>query len=211
MCPVCGWWVASEHFEGETIRPELMNRSTRGACASLVDLDLSDLTLPMSEVRAFLAARYEARNTINPRLFEETVASVFVSLGYNATVTAYSGDGGIDVILQKGRERIGVQVKRYQNSICVEQIRSLAGAMLLNGMTQGIFVTTSTFQRGTSDTVNRYDVKGYRIDLVDAPRFFDMLKLSQMSGPEEFSLLNIDRCLASMQLIEHCEMSNHIF
>lgn len=165
----------------------------------------------MSEVRAFLAARYEARNTINPRLFEETVASVFVSLGYNATVTAYSGDGGIDVILQKGRERIGVQVKRYQNSICVEQIRSLAGAMLLNGMTQGIFVTTSTFQRGTSDTVNRYDVKGYRIDLVDAPRFFDMLKLSQMSGPEEFSLLDIDRCLASMQLIEHCEMSNHIF
>jgi restriction system protein len=54
-------------------------------------------------------------------MFEETVASVFRSLGYDATVTAYSGDGGIDVILHKGEERIGVQVKRYRNSISVEQ------------------------------------------------------------------------------------------
>ncbi|QOZ06889.1 restriction endonuclease [Bradyrhizobium sp. CCBAU 51765] len=135
-------------------------------------------------------------------MFEETVASVFRSLGYEATVTAYSGDDGVDVILQKGKERIGVQVKRHRNSISVEQIRSLAGAMIVNDVTKGIFVTTSKFERGSARTIDRLRVRGYPIELIDAPRFFDMLKLTQIDAPESFEQVDIQRCLSSMKTID---------
>jgi restriction endonuclease Mrr len=36
---------------------------------------------------------------MNPKLFEDTVASVFQEHGYQARVTGQSGDGGIDVVL----------------------------------------------------------------------------------------------------------------
>jgi restriction system protein len=115
-------------------------------------------------------------------VFEETVASVFRDLGYGARVTAYSGDDGIDVILDgQSDTMIGVQVKRYRNSIQVEQIRSLAGALVLGGLTRGIFVTTSTFQGGADDTAQRLNTRGYQIELMDATRFFDALKIAQRS------------------------------
>jgi len=62
-------------------------------------------------------------NAPSPRV---TVASVFRDCGFHARVTSYSGDGGIEVILERGDETIGVQVKRYKSAIDAEQIRSLA-------------------------------------------------------------------------------------
>ena len=99
-------------------------------------------------------AKSNARFTIQPRLFEETVASVFRTLGYRAVVTSYSGDDGIDVILENDSGTfLGVQVKRYQDRIKVSQIRELLGALVINGMTRGIFITTSDFQSGAPRSV----------------------------------------------------------
>lgn len=63
-----------------------------GKSACLGDPDLSDLSAPIADVRAYLTARYQRRFTLHPRLFEKTVASVFADHGYAATVTAYSGE-----------------------------------------------------------------------------------------------------------------------
>lgn len=66
----------------------------------------------------------------------------------SAYATAYSNDGGIDVVLEHEGKKHGVQVKRYKNKISVGEIRAFAGALLLNGLPSGIFVTTSDYQRG---------------------------------------------------------------
>lgn len=152
---------------------------TYGAAASLKELDLTDISTPIDEVRDYLTARFESRKTMSPRLFEETVGSVFRDLGWEAQVTAYSGDGGIDVFLEKDEETVGVQVKRVRRGIEVGQIISLAGALLLKGLTKGIFVTTSSFQRGVPETVRILERKGYKIELVDAQKLFDALSLAQ--------------------------------
>jgi hypothetical protein len=178
VCPVCGWWTVQK--EWTTAGASVASTRTEGAAGMLRELDLSDIDVPLQEVRSYLAARYERRFDLHPRLFEETVASVFRDLGYGARVTAYSGDDGIDVILDGPRgDTIGVQVKRYKNTIQVEQIRALTGALVLGGMTKGIFVTTSAFQSGANATVRRLDTKGYRIKLVDASHFYDALKIAQ--------------------------------
>ena len=53
---------------------------------------------------------------MNPQSFEKYVAGIYEKEGYDVTVTPYSGDYGVDVIAEKGGERIAVQVKQYGGS-----------------------------------------------------------------------------------------------
>ena len=108
------------------------------------------------------------------------MASVYKDLGYYTEVTAYSGDGGIDVILESPEgQSIGIQVKRTKNVISVEQIRALLGALYLGGLTRGIFVTTSSFPRGAKRAAREADLRGTPVELIDAPRFYDALGIAQ--------------------------------
>ncbi|MDF2116379.1 restriction endonuclease [Roseiarcaceae bacterium H3SJ34-1] len=144
---------------------------------------------------------------MHPRLFEETVASVFASVGFTTIVTAYSGDGGIDVVLEKNGEEIGVQVKRYKDRISVEQIRSLCGALVLRGLTQGIFVTTSSFQSGAEGTAAKFAKKGYKIDLMDSQRFYDVLRLAQSNTIRDMSEEAASRYLLQLESISDVVVS----
>jgi restriction system protein len=179
-CPVCGWWCV-----GKTV--SLYSRSqiwdlTFRVDGALRTLDLADIRLPVSEVRRYLVAKYESRFGIHPRKFEGVVASVFRSLGFDAAVTGYSRDGGIDVVLDgKAGERIGIQVKRYRNRITVEQIRAFIGALVVGGFTRGIFVTTSDYQPGVLPLVRRAANKCAPIDLYNAGTFFAALKVAQVA------------------------------
>ena len=196
-CPACGWWTVYLDDEDHLLFGPSPERRyiCSGACGSLRELDLSNVDLPIREVRDYLTAKYDARFRINPRIFEEVVASVFGDLGYESVVTGYHGGGvarrddGIDVILHApDGSLIGVQVKRSGRAIEVEQIRSLAGALILKGCTRGIFVTTSRFRSGAEPTTRRLADRGYRIELADANRFYDVLRLSQLatrSPPDE--------------------------
>lgn len=183
-CPVCGWWTVRKEIHAYSITfggyIGAQGVSIRGAAGSLREFDLKDQSIPIEEIRAYLAARYDARFYIDPWRFEETVASVYRDFGYKARVTARSGDDGIDVILDGPDDSvIGVQVKRYKAKINVEQIRSLAGALLLNGMTRGVFITTSSFQSGAQLTAERFCLRGIPIELIDAEAFYDALGLAQ--------------------------------
>ena len=145
-------------------------------------MDLNDISQPLDEIRRYLLAKYDARFLIYPHIFEDTVASVFRDVGYDTFVTARTGDDGIDVILHgPNRERIGVQVKRWKNAIKAEQIRALAGALILGRYTKGVFVTTSRFQPGAEDTTRRFKMLGIPIELLDAHKFFDVLKIAQLN------------------------------
>jgi restriction system protein len=105
---------------------------------------------------------------------------VFADFGYRVRVTSFSGDDGIDVSALEGNsgELVGIQVKRYRDKIEAEQIRSLAGALILNRMTRGIFVTTSEFTRRAKTTAERYEQIGLPIVLSDSEDFYDKLSIS---------------------------------
>jgi restriction system protein len=151
-----------------------------GAIGSLVELSLIDISTPLDEIRKYLAAR-GLFPKIDPKLFEEVVCSVFSDLGWKARTTGYS-DHGIDVILEKPSEKpVGVQVKAYKATrrIEAEQIRSLAGALVLNGYTKGIFVTTSSFRSGAIATAARYRTLGTPIELLNAEQFLEALGVAQ--------------------------------
>lgn len=181
MCKLCGWWVAVDKAVLHTMGSQFWAVELVSP-AVLKELDLGDVRVPMDEVRRYLIRRFENRASLHPRLFEETVASVFRDHGYRAAVTAYSKDGGIDVVLDgPNGERIGVQVKRRSRSIEVEQIRAFLGALTLGGYTRGIFVSSSDFQKGAVDAAVRCSAEHVPIELVGAKRFLDMLGVAQLS------------------------------
>lgn len=111
---------------------------------------------------------------------EYLVARVFAEGGYKSRVTAYGSDGGIDVILDGPNDTIiSVQVKRYRGKIRVHQIRELVGALVIEGMTQGIFVNTPEFTNAAVKAAANATVKGYPIKLMDSTKLFDALSIAQ--------------------------------
>lgn len=153
-CPICGWWVLRKDVHGTDAAGAYAFTNTYGAIGSLLELDLSDSLAPISDVRAYLAARFEARGNLSPSLCEEVVASVYRNLGYlNVRVTGQSHDGGVDVVMEGPQDTlVGVQVKQSKNKIGAELIRAFTGALVLKGLTCGIFLTTSDFTRGSRQT-----------------------------------------------------------
>lgn len=183
-CRACGWWTYWLQ-EGSSLL-DLSSRSQPGwslygLVAQLKALDVTDIEAPIEEIRSYLSVRYDSRFEVHPRVFEQTVAAVFRSIGYQAEATAYSKDGGIDVILCGPGGTTGVQVKRSRNPVEVEQIRALTGALIQGGHTKGMFVTTSRFRSGVYKAQKVFAARGYPIELIDANRFFEVLSISQRS------------------------------
>lgn len=188
-CPVCGWWrylrVERNHYS--TSYGTYSSEVTSGAYGVLKNFSLADVSLPIAELRRYLIARFEARLDIHPRLLEEIVGAVFRDAGYRIRVTAYSGDGGVDVILDGPFERtIGVQVKRYRRTIEVAQIREFAGALFIKGYTRGVFVTTSDFTSGARGAAREATRRGIAVKLMNASQLYDAMKIHQRPPYQSF-------------------------
>jgi restriction system protein len=186
LCMVCGWWTVYRVHQGELPRSRVAE-SYSGSIGCLKELDLKDVSIPLGEVRKYIAAKKEKVYEVDPDVFEDIVGSIFQDFGYQVRVTGQrvpgeEGDDGIDVILESSERTIGIQVRRYKKSLRIEAdaIRSLAGALLLGGHTKGIFITTSKFRRGATRTAERYTAMGRSVELVNADQFFQKLGIAQL-------------------------------
>jgi len=78
------------------------------------------------------------------REFENAVGALWLSSGYRVCRTPGSGDRGIDLILQKPKETVAVQCKKYKKVVGEHLVREFYGSFV--GVFQrGFFVTTSTY------------------------------------------------------------------
>lgn len=151
------------------------------AAGLLRGLDIPDISVPLAEIRSFLNGRYAERFFIDPSRLETTVAAVFSGLDFRSRVVGAAGDGGIDVVLDgPDNITIGVQVKRYKNKIEAHQIREFAGALFIKDMIKGIFVTTSDYTSGAKSVSDLSAIRGIPIELYNAERFFDAMKIAHI-------------------------------
>jgi len=184
-CPACGWWAVSHH-ERQEVGLDVYGRIYRAA-GVLRSLAVSDISIPLDELSRYLVAKNSARFLIHPKRYEDIVAGVFRDTGYRVRVSSYSYDDGIDIFVFDGdaNDVVGVQVKRYRASIVAEQIREFAGSLILNGLTRGVYVTTSKFSRGATKTAARFSQGGLAIQLWDAMTFYDKLRLTPRTQYED--------------------------
>ena len=84
---------------------------------------------------------------LTPFEFEEFVSQMFKDAGYKATLTPKSGDFGADILLQKGDEKVVVQVKKYRpnHKVGVKEVAETIAAREYYQCQKAVVVTTSTF------------------------------------------------------------------
>ena len=99
--------------------------------------------------------------------FEKEVASLFRSQGYSATVTSATGDGGVDIILIKGNERIAVQCKHHSRPVGPNDVRALQGVVAAQNFARGIFVSLNGYTTTVYGEVKNSNVKIELLELKD--------------------------------------------
>ena len=95
----------------------------------------------------------ENLQSLTPIEFENLVKTLLQQMGFNATTTKVSGDGGIDIIALNEQPIVSgkyvIQCKRYAigNNIGEPVIRELYGVMMHENANKGILITTSDFSK----------------------------------------------------------------
>ena len=113
-----------------------------------------------------------------PYEFQEVVAALLRGMGYHVGWVAPPGkDGGIDILafddpLGTRPPRIKVQVKRQQQRVAVDGLRSFMA--LLGADDVGIFVNAGGFTRDAEDEARTQQVR--RVTLVDLERLVELWK-----------------------------------
>lgn len=112
---------------------------------------------------------------LSPTFFERLVVDLIVAMGYGGSRDSVvqklgkSGDQGIDGVVNEdplGLDVVYIQAKRYapDNTVGRERIQQFAGALVGQGASKGVFVTTSSF---TSNAVQYAQRVPQRIILID--------------------------------------------
>lgn len=118
-----------------------------------------------------------------PAFFEKLVVQLLLKMGYGGSrqeagrAVGQSGDGGIDGIINEDRlglDAIYLQAKRWEGAVGEPPIRDFFGALDLQGVKKGVFITTSYFTEAAKKAVqsNRSDKK---IVLIDGARLADLM------------------------------------
>jgi restriction system protein len=108
-------------------------------------------------------------NTIleqSPEFFERLVLDVLLAMGYGgsrenaAEHLGKSGDEGVDGRINQdplGLDQIVVQAKRYAPDHVIDRktIQAFVGSMTGQGVTKGVFITTSAFNANATEFVQR--------------------------------------------------------
>ena len=110
-----------------------------------------------------------------PNYFEDLVVDLLLKMGYgglegSGEVTKRAGDGGIDGIIKQdelGLDMIYIQAKKWDkdSTISRPEIQKFAGALLGEGATKGVFITTASFSKTAMEYAK--SVPNSRIILID--------------------------------------------
>jgi restriction system protein len=166
--PVFQQWLQS--FDNRENGPALQNDLPDDDTRTPQEILESAYNTIMSEVADELLERVKQSP---PAFFERLVVDVLMAMGYggfdssNGQVTQYSGDGGIDGIINEdklGLDTIYIQAKRWENTVPVSAVRDFAGSLLSKKARKGVFITTSSFPQSAYEFVRSIDPKIVLID-----------------------------------------------
>lgn len=152
---VMGWLASSSDFEPKNLR-SVLARVMEGYAA----WQQFDSELRVADAKA--AAEYEAKARDNWRRyhrlrnlssvdeldgleFEVAVSILYEKKGYKVQLTKASGDFGVDLLAEKGQERIAVQAKRYSGTVGVKAVQEVAAGGFYYKATKAVVVTNSYY------------------------------------------------------------------
>ena len=161
--------------------------------AILVHVDISSNNVAIEDLRTHLARCWDDRKYINAQKAEDLVAGLLKEHYkcdiHRVTANANSADGGIDLLLIENNGKIysAIQVKRRiaRNVEAVKEVRDFVGALILEGLERGIFVTTASRYSVSAQKVPKNPNLAkhkLELELIDGEMLLELLKYSISSS-----------------------------
>jgi restriction system protein len=140
----------------------------------------------------------------SPEFFEKLVLQVLQAMGYGSGYAnslehvGQPGDEGIDGRINQdalGLDQIFVQAKRYalDRPVSRVSIQAFIGSLAGQGVTKGIFITTSYFNNSAEEFVTRGSAT--KVVLVDGEQLVDLMLTHRIGArvKESYEVLEIDQ------------------
>ena len=111
--------------------------------------------------------------------FERLVGEAYRRQGFVVKETGSSGgDGGVDLVLNRGTETVLVQCKQWRKrKVGVKPVRELLGVMTSEAATQAVLVTCGSFTKEAEAFA-----AGKPLKLVEGPELWDLIRSVKTSG-----------------------------
>jgi len=106
----------------------------------------------------------------------------FEHLGYRVTLTKESHDQGADLILERGWEKIVIQLKQWKEHVGFDAIQQAHTAIKLCNATRARVICTSSFTKPAEERALKLGV-----ELWDGKRLLDELYKHQFFYPPEYN------------------------
>jgi len=167
------------YAEWRAAQPDAEVGATAGAAAAVGELDTTakavSVTYEEAEEQAWAEISAYLR-AMNPYDFQDLVADLLRAMSYHVTWVSPPGkDGGIDILawpdaLGTRPPRIKVQVKRQQQAVSVDGLRSFMA--LLGDDDVGLFVCTGGFTKDAESEARTQEKR--RVTLIGLEKLFDL-------------------------------------
>lgn len=101
------------------------------------------------------------------RKFEQFIAKQFKIKNFKVILTPRTNDGGKDIIIEKNDIKTYIECKYWNSNKTIgrEEIQKLAGAAMMDGVKNAIFITTSTYNENAFETARALNKNGFNINL----------------------------------------------
>ncbi len=116
---------------------------------------------------------------LQPREFEDHVAQTFKALGYETEITGTVGDQGLDVIAVRGKERVGIQCKRWNYPAGNGAVQETFTGKTHYRCNRAILVALGGFTR-SAQTVAR----STNVELLDGAAYASLFHKASASAPQ---------------------------
>ncbi|MDW3195481.1 MAG: restriction endonuclease [Cytophagales bacterium] len=159
-------FLQHEFFHGET---EDYAGLEYGFEDQMAELDEKQVIEVIDGTKLIISDIYKDNNLldiIEPRQFEEVVAELLQSEGYDVELTKRTRDGGYDIIALKMASgglplKFLVECKRHKSKIGIDIIRSFCDVIREENANKGIIFTTSYF---STESIKRQQKMGTILD-----------------------------------------------
>jgi restriction system protein len=91
--------------------------------------------------------------------FEIFLKHLFTFRGYEVQHTGRSNDGGVDLVVKKGKEKISIQAKRYTGKADRRAITDAVAGMKLHNCTHAMAITNSRFTKPAIEYAKKTDCR----------------------------------------------------
>jgi hypothetical protein len=113
-------------------------------------------------------------STLSGTAFEKHVAETYRRLGYRVRVTKQSGDAGVDVIADKGTERLAIQTKQYSGSVGNDSVQQAFTGKTIYDCTGAVVVCTTTFTSAAKAAA-----RATNVELIDGKAYSHLMQQTQ--------------------------------